>query len=129
MIDADEKPAPAAGEAARGRHLEDDLRGLVDSGLGYVKAEVGLQRARAGYAAGRIRSIALLGVVALLLVFFALVALTVGMVFALTPLIGAIWATLLVFGVLVLGAVVAGLMAARQWKQMTAALSNPGAEG
>jgi uncharacterized membrane protein YqjE len=123
-----EQPAPAAGEEARHRPLEDDLRGLFDSGLALAKAEVALQQARAGYAAAKLKSIALLGLLAVTLVFFSLVALTVGLVVGLTPLIGAIWATLAVFGGLLVIAAISALVAASQWKRMTVALSNPEAD-
>lgn len=124
MIEVDEKPAIAAGEEARQRHLEDDLRDLVDHGLTYARAEVEWQKARVGYATGRVRSIAVLGLAAFLLVFFALVALTVGMVIGLTPLLGAIGATLTVFGVLVVVAAICALSARGQWRRMMAALSS-----
>ena len=123
-----EQPALAAGEEARHRPLEDDLRGLFDSGLALARAELALQQARAGYAAGRLKSIALLGLLALALVFFALVALTVGLVVGLTPLIGAIGATLAVFGGLLIVAALSALLAASRWKRMTVALSNPEAD-
>lgn len=128
MNDETQQTAEAADDEARHRPLEDDLRGLIESGVTLAKAEVALQQARAVYAVGRIKTIALLGLLALMLVFFSLVALTVGMVIALTPLIGAIWATLAVFGGLVLVAGLAALAAAGQWKKMTLALSNPGGE-
>ena len=51
---------------------------------------------------------------ALVLAFFALVALTVGLVIALTPMIGALGATLAVFGGLLVIALVCGLAAASQ---------------
>lgn len=127
----DEQPAvdtlteePDAGQ----RHLEEDLRRLVDRGVALAKAEVTLQQARAGYAAGRLKWIALLALLALVLAFFALVALTVGLVVGLTPLLGALGATLVVFGGLLLVALVSAFVAAKQWKRMTVALSNPGAE-
>ena len=123
-----EQPALVAGEEARHRPLEDDLRGLFDSGLALARAELALQQARAGYAAGRLKSIALLGLLALALVFFALVALTVGLVVGLTPLIGAIGATLAVFGGLLIVAALSALLAASRWKRMTVALSNPEAD-
>lgn len=119
-----EEPAVEAGDDAVDRHLEDDLRLLVDHGVAFARAEVDWQKARVGYAAGRIKWIALLGVLALLLLFFSLVALTVGLVIALTPLIGAVAATLAVFGGLLLLALIFATIAAGQWKSMMAALSN-----
>ncbi|MCW1428293.1 phage holin family protein [Novosphingobium sp. JCM 18896] len=124
MSNEDEQPPLAGGEAARHRHLEDDLRLLVDRGLAFAKAEAALQQSRAGYAAGRIKWIALLGGLALVLAFFALVALTVGLVFGLTPILGALGATAAVFAGLLVAAGIAALIAAGQWRAMVAALSN-----
>ena len=128
MDEDDEQPVLAAGEAARHRHLEDDLRGLVDRGMAFARAEIDLQKARGAYAAGRLKWIALLGGLALILLFFSLVALTVGLVIALTPLLGALGATLAVFGGLVIVALICALIAAGQWKAMARALSNRSAE-
>ncbi|HEX8056828.1 MAG TPA: phage holin family protein [Novosphingobium sp.] len=128
MDEDEDQPAVVAGEAARHRHLEDDLRGLVDRGLAFARAEVELQKARGIYAAGRLKWIALLGGLTLVLLFFSLVALTVGLVIALTPLLGALGATLAVFGGLVIVALICALIVVQQWKSMTRALSNRSAE-
>jgi len=128
MDEDEDQPAVVAGDAARHRHLGDDLHGLVDRGLAFAQAEVELQKARGIYAVGRIKWIALLGGLALVLLFFSLVALTVGMVIALTPLLGALVATLAVFGGLVIVALICALIAARQWKSMLRALSNGSAD-
>jgi putative Mn2+ efflux pump MntP len=114
----------AAAEAARERALGDDLHALLESGLALAKAEVDLQQARAGYAVGKIRSIAILGVAAFVLVCFALIALTVGLVIALTPLLGALCATFAVFGGLVLVAFACALVAKSLWTRMIRELSN-----
>lgn len=123
MSDTSEHAAVAVGDEARQRRLEDDLRDLVDHGLALARAEADLQKARGRYAAGRAKWIALLGALSAALAFFALVALTVGMVIALSPLIGAIGATLAVFGTLLLLALICAWTAAGQWKRMLAALS------
>jgi hypothetical protein len=128
MSDYEDEPAVAVGEAARHRHLDDDLRSLVGDGLAYVQAEAELQKARAIYAVGRIKWIAFLGAFAVVFAFFSLVALTVGLVVGLAPLIGAIWATLAVFAALLgIGAICAAV-AVGQWKRMVTALSNPEGE-
>lgn len=128
MTEEDDEPAQAAGEAARHRHLEDDLRGLVDRGMAFARAEVELQKARGAYAAGRLKWIALLGGLALVLAFFSLVALTVGLVIALAPLFGALGATLAVAGGLVIVSLICALIATGQWKAMARTLSNRGTE-
>jgi len=128
MTDEDDEPAVVAGDAARHRHLDEDLRGLVDRGIALAQAEAELQKARGVYAAGRIKWIALLGGLALVLAFFSLVALTVGLVIALTPMLGALGATLAVFGGLLIVAAACALIAAGQWKGMVKALSNRSAD-
>lgn len=125
MTDHNEQPAITAGEEAKHRHLDDDLRALFARGLVWVDAEIELQKARAGFAASNIKGIAILGGLAVLFVFFALVALTVGLVIALTPLLGAIVATLVVCAGLLVAALLCGLVAANRWKRMTTALANP----
>ena len=124
MNEYDEELAVAAGDAARQRRLDDDLRSLVDRGLALAGAEVELQKARATYAAGKAKTIAVLGGLALAFAFFALVALTVGLVITLTPVLGALGATFAVFGGLVIIALICGLAAMGQWKRMLRALSN-----
>jgi hypothetical protein len=118
------EPTLEIGEEARQRHLEDDLRALVGEGLVYARAEADLQKARASFAAGSIGSIALFGALALVLAFFSLVALTVGLVIALTPLLTAFGATAAVFGGLLLLGAVCAWLAATRWRRMVAALSN-----
>lgn len=127
-MDDQSEPILAAGDEARNRHIEDDVRALADGGYALARAEFELQKARAVYAAGRLKWIALLGGLALVLAFFALVALTVGLVIALTPLLGALGATFAVFGGLVLIGAVCAVVAAGQWRRMTKALANPEGE-
>jgi hypothetical protein len=128
MSDDEDEATVAVAEEARYRHLDDDLRSLVGGGFAYVQAEAELQKARAVYAVGTVKWIALLAVLAAVLAFFSLVALTVGTVVALAPLIGAIWATLIVFAALLGIGAICALLAVTQWKRMVAALSNPEGE-
>lgn len=121
-------PAVEAGEEARQRPLGDDVRALLESGLALAQAEVGLQQARASYAAGKVRAIAVLGLFVLLLASLAMVALTVGLVVGLMPLIGPFGATFAVFGGLVLAALACALWARSLWTRMMAALSNRSAD-
>lgn len=126
MEDGEDDPALEAAEEARQRPLVDDLRALLESGLALAKAEAGLQQVRAGYVVGKIRSIAILGAAAFVLACFALVALTVGLVIALTPLLGALGATFVVTGGLVLVAAVCALAAKSLWTMMMRELTNRG---
>lgn len=81
---------------------------LVDDGRSYITAEIDLAKARATNKIGRYRSAAIFFGVAAVLGLAALVALLVGLIFALTPMAGPFAATLIVVGaVLILAGVLA----------------------
>jgi uncharacterized membrane protein YqjE len=103
--------------------LIEDVRILVEDGKTYLEAEIQYQKSRAALVADRGRSGAIHGAVALALVHLALVALVVGLVIALTPLITAWGATAVVVGVLVAVAVVFALKAKGKLAGISAALS------
>lgn len=119
-----EEPAVSDGNDAAQRHLRDDLRALVDSGLTLAKAELALQKAKAAYAANSAKGIVFLGLFAFVFVFFALMALTLGAVLSLATLIGPPAATLVVFAVLAAIATGLALVAAGRWKRMMAVLTD-----
>ncbi|OYU33342.1 phage holin family protein [Novosphingobium sp. PASSN1] len=77
-------------------------RALLEDGQTLFAAEIAFQKARAGFVLGRAKGVLALGALALALLFFALMALVMGLLLALTPLIGA-WGAL--------AAVVLGLLA------------------
>lgn len=87
--------APSFSEA-RERSLNEDLHQLAQDARSYAQAEFQFQKSRAAYAAGASKSIVIYAVVALVLVFFAMMALVVGLVIALAPLITAWGSTALV---------------------------------
>ncbi|WP_225207167.1 phage holin family protein [Novosphingobium huizhouense] len=68
--------------------LGDGIRALLEDGQTLFEAELAFQKARAGFVASRAKGIALLLVAALFLAFFFLVALVVGLLLALAPLVG-----------------------------------------
>lgn len=103
---------PEADEAAD-RSLVDDVRRLAEDGRAYVEAELEYQKARIALAGKGARGVAAWGALALALVFFALMALVVGLLLALSELIGGWAATLVV----TLGLLVAAALAARTAKQ------------
>lgn len=109
-------------EDAAERSLTDDLRQLAADAAGLAQAEADYQKARALFAGGTIKGIVLLCVLAAVLVFFALMALTLGLVLALTPLIGAWLATAAVVGGLLLVAIFSLFIALARWKWMTGIL-------
>lgn len=81
--------APIAEEADEppGRSFADDLRDLAADAQTLFEAEKAYQAARASYAIGRGKGVAIRLAVAGALVYFALVALVVGLLLALAPLI------------------------------------------
>lgn len=78
-------------------------RALLEDGQSLIAAELEFQKARAGFVLGRAKGILALAALALALLFFALMAVVVGLLLALAPLIGP-WGSLAVvfFGLLAL---------------------------
>ena len=108
--------------------LEDDLRQLMGDGRALLEAELAWQKARAVFAGKQAGGIALLGLLALSLAFFALMALVFGLVLALGPLLGAWGAMAAVTGGLLLAAVLAGLTAAMRVKRTLRLIADRKAE-
>lgn len=88
-----DEPAREAIPDGADASLLDDVDALFADGRTYLQAELQYQKSRAGFAADRARSAAIYGLAALGLIHLALIALTVGVVIALAPLIGAWLAT------------------------------------
>ncbi|HEX4846943.1 MAG TPA: phage holin family protein [Novosphingobium sp.] len=120
---ADEQP-PLVAEDAAERSLIDDVRQLAEDGRTLLEAELAYQKSRALVAGQAARGVAGWGALALALVFFALMALVLGLVLALTPLLGAFGATGAVFAGLVVMAALCGWIAARRWKRAAVQLGN-----
>jgi hypothetical protein len=104
-------PVPAAADEAIASPpapgisgLVGDIRQLAADAKNLAEAELAYQTSRAKVAGEAARNIALFGVVAFVLAFFALGALTVGLLLALTPLVTAWGATAIVVGALLIGA-------------------------
>lgn len=123
MNDSAAYPDETDGDAAH-RSLPDDLRRLAEDAKAFAAAELAYQKSRAAFAGQEARRIALLGLFAAVFVFFALMALTVGLVIALVPILTAWGATGAVFGGLLLVAAVLLFSALGRWKRMTALLSD-----
>jgi uncharacterized membrane protein YqjE len=92
----------AADDAAGLHSLFDNARALFENGKELAGAELAFQKARAGFVWSGAKGILALAALALSLVFFVLMALVVGLLLALGPVLGA-WGAL--------GAVVLGLLA------------------
>ncbi len=120
----DDAPPPLVNQPeadAAERSLVDDIRQLAEDGRTLIEAEVAYQKSRAVVAGAGLKSAALFGGLTLVLLFFVLMALVMGLLLALTPLIGAWGALGAVVGGLLIGAVIAALIAKSRWTR-TAAL-------
>ena len=114
---------PSTSGAAE-RSLVEDIKHLASDGRTLLEAEFAYQRSRAAVAGAGAKGIAGWAALALSLVFFALMALVVGVLFGIAEFIG-IWAATGVTVLLVLaGAGLAGLAASRRWKRMSEALAD-----
>lgn len=85
-------------EAAREDSVRDAFARLYADARAYAAAEAEKQKLRAGIVATGVRNAAILGVIAFILLFASIVALLVGLIHVLEPLIGPLGATLAVFG-------------------------------
>ena len=95
------EPPPAEDDAPS---LMADVEALIADGKTYLQAELTYQKSRAGFTADRLKWTAVYGAAAFAFLHLALIALTVGIVLALIPLVGAWIATAIVVAVLLLGA-------------------------
>lgn len=109
---------------ARERSLAGDLRQLIDDGRALAEAELAYQKSRAALAGTGAKGVAIAGALAAALVFFALMALTVGLVIALTPLLTALGAAGAVFAGLLLAALVCARIASARWRRLARALTD-----
>lgn len=122
METPDPQPEPPlvkdeASDAAT-RSLIDDVRQLALDGRTLLEAELAYQKSRATLAGQTAKGMAGWIALALALVFFALMALVMGLLLALTPLIGGWLAMLAVVLGILLAAALSGLAAKRKWQAM-----------
>lgn len=96
------------------REAFDAARELISLCLQLVSAERDYWKLRASYSVAQLRSAVLFGLVALVLLFCALLALVVGILLILAKLVGIILSTLLFVGLLVGLALYAALCARRR---------------
>ena len=101
-------------ESAGGRSaqpsLADDLLALFEDGKTYAEAELAYQKSRAGYTANRLKGALALGLGAFGVLHLALIALTVGVVIALAPLVGPWIATAIVTIALIIAGIIMLMM-------------------
>ena len=112
--------------AAENRSLIDDVEVLIEDGRTYLEAELNYQKTRGLFVADRAGQVAAFGVAGLVFALMALVALTVGLVIALTPPLGVWGATGVVVIVWLLVAVIAFTVAAGRWRQLMQSFGSPG---
>jgi len=112
--------------AAENRSLIDDVEVLIEDGRTYLEAELNYQKTRGLFVADRAGQVAAFGVAGLVFALMALVALTVGLVIALTPPLGVWGATGVVVIVWLLVAVIAFTVAAGRWRQLRQSFGSPG---
>ena len=125
----DPSPPLLKPEADAERSLVDDVKQLASDGRTLLEAEFAYQKSRAAVAGAGIKGITGWAALALALVFFALMALVMGLVLGLTELIGTWAATAVAVLVLLAAAGLCALAASRRWKRMSALLSDDGDAG
>lgn len=97
-----------------GPSLTDDVMALLADGRTYAEAELAYQKSRATFAANRAKGAIAFGLGAFGVLHLALIALTVGVVIALTPITGPWIATgLVTIGLVVLGVIFLRLLKSR----------------
>ncbi|HTM95592.1 MAG TPA: phage holin family protein [Croceibacterium sp.] len=114
----DEDPLPETGEEADERSLLDDVGAAIEDGKTYLEAELAYQRTRAAFAADRAKDAAVFAALGGALALLALVALTIGLVIALVPLLTAWGAAAVVTGAWLALSVVFLRMAAARWRRL-----------
>lgn len=116
---AEEQPPlikPSDSEADR-PSLSDDLRQLVADGRTLLEAELAYQKSRAAVAGQGAKGVAGWGLLAIALLFFTLMALVMGLLLALTPLLGGWGAMVVVVLALLTATGLSGWLASRSWQR------------
>ena len=108
------------------RSVIDDIEALIDDARTYLDAELSYQKTRAAFVADCLKKGIGFILLALVIVFFAAIGLTVGLVIALTPILTAWGATALVVLVYVFAALLLARAAARAFKAIQMAINPDG---
>jgi hypothetical protein len=106
--------------AAEDRSLIDDVEVLIEDGKTYLEAELNFQKTRAQFVGDRAKGVALYGLLGLMFAWMALIGLTIGLIFALTPSLGGWGATGVVVAIWLVIAVIAFRAAAGRWRALVA---------
>lgn len=114
MADSETDIPTQDGEATSERSLVDDLRLLADDARAFARAEYAYQKSRGFHAGQELKRAVIFTALAVACIIVALMALTMGAVFALTPVLTAWGATAaVVLSLLVLAAVFAVIASTR----------------
>lgn len=127
MSDIDEiahAEPPVTDAAAEERSLIDDVEVLIEDGKTYLEAELNFQKTRAAFAGDRAKGVALYGLLGLMFAWMALIGLTIGLIFALTPSLGGWGATGVVVAAWLIIAGLALRAAAGRWRQLVASFGD-----
>ncbi len=118
----EDEPADAQPQADQARSVLDDVEDLLVDARTWFDAEVTYQKTRASFVGASLKALVGLAVGAAIIGFLLLVALTVGLLIALTPLVTAWGATAIV--VIVLGLVILMLLrtASARWRDLMDAI-------
>lgn len=119
-------PTTGTSPAPEEEGLVDELRALADDARTLAQAELAYQKSRATYAGKQALFIAASLGAALVFLFFAVEALVLGAVLALTPLLSAWGATAAVTAILVLAALLAVVTALARWRTMKTKITEQG---
>ncbi len=122
MLDT-QAPLPPPMAEGEDLSLMEDVRLLLGEARTFAQAELTYQKTRAAFVGAETRSIAVLGIGAVVLLLLAVVALVLGLVIALGTLIGP-WLAMIVVPVAVLAvAAIMAISARTRLKRMVALLS------
>ncbi|MBD3729789.1 MAG: phage holin family protein [Sphingomonadales bacterium] len=105
------------------RTMSDEIVSLIEDGQNYFEAELAYQKTRASFVADRAKVGLVLVFGALAFLHLALIALVVGLVFALAPLLGVWGALAIVVGLLLVGVVTMAVMAKNRFGAIAAAFA------
>ncbi|MFA6219902.1 MAG: phage holin family protein [Erythrobacter sp.] len=122
----DEHGPPEEEESAADPSLADDLSALIADGRTYAESELAFQKSRAAYTADRAKRATVHALFAFGFIHLALVAITVGVLFALIPAVGAWGATGIVTASLLTGAALLLRLAKRRLDEIVSAFGKDG---
>ncbi len=100
------------------RSLGDGIGDLLEDGRTYVEAEIAYQKSRAALIASKGKRGTVLALASFAFLNSALIALVVGLVITLAPVLTPLGATVAVVGMLLLGAVACALLARSRFRRL-----------